>query len=290
MVRTRVLRKNQSINKTATTIKDEMYTYENLPEERKKSLQSMIEDFDKQVEDRIEDANTEMHSLCKSIRNSYKVAVYQLTRHQRDGNHEELVLKNLEDLEKGIASSRESEIFSTKLAKVAERVEENVASTVQSKVMSAKKSHKKKGSTKYSVEKIGKYGPLTSTATSNRRCEKIPEGIANLSNIVPASAVTPRFTNASINRQMMRLAKPNEIGISLNGSPIIVADNITPSKEKMFDTIKANFAETLSAATDERNTTDEPSLDEDMEALVKFQSLRNQMGSMAKMNDENTIN
>jgi len=123
---------------------------------------------------------------------------------------------------------------------------------------------------------------------------------------MPATSATPKAVNGSINRHTLRLAKPNEfgsklgeLGLSLNGSPIIIAlNNITPSKENAINSIietttiqkidgeAANSIMEAAAKSkiDEENTI-ETSLDADMEAYKKFQSVRNQIDKMKKMED-----
>merc|ERR1712126_390044 len=84
---------------------------------------------------------------------------------------------------------------------------------------------------KESIENNREAGPMTSTAFTNRKCGKVPESLQNISAILPASLETPKAISGTINRHVLRLAKPNELGLSLNGSPILMAlDSITPSK------------------------------------------------------------
>lgn len=282
MPRTRRTTKANKSN--VSTAQNDEYTYETLPEDRKKRLHSMLEDMDKEIEDRLEAANTETHSICQSVRNAYRVAIFQLPKSQREMNLEELFQLNIKEKEEGLVSTRESLIISTQLAKVAE----NVTSTVKSKVSAVKKTTKKT-KVKESIENNREPGPMTSTAFTNRKCGKVPESLQNISAILPASLETPKAISGTINRHMLRLAKPNELGLSLNGSPILMAlDNITPSKESAINSI----LEATNAPKPEKEnaegtlgTIEGSIVDTDMEAYLKVQSVRSKIDDMLKMKD-----
>lgn len=276
MPRTRRPNRNNESNVSSANCDE--YTYDTLPEERKKQLQAKLEDLEKEVENRIEAANTEVQGIAQSIRNAYRVAIFQLPKNQREMNLEALVLQNKKDKKEGLIAPRESLIVSTQLAKVAE----NVTETVKDKVSAVKKTTKKKFNEKESIEKEGDLRPLTSTAFTNRKCGKIPDSLQNLSAIMPVNHDTPKPVNQSVKRLMPRVAKPNELALSLNGSPILMAlDNITPKKQKAIDSILE--------ITNRTNLIDEKkeneSTDADMEALVKLQSVRAKIDSMRNMND-----
>lgn len=299
MPRTRRTRKNAQPSTSASSANDE-YTYDTLPEERKKRLQSMIEDMDKETEERIATANTTLHSICQSIRNDYRVALYQLTKQQRDMSLEELVQRNIKDKEDGLVSSRESMILKTQLEEVAE----NVTSTVKSKVKATGRTSKKSKRNE-TMENVGKPGPMTSTAFSNRKCGKIPDAVQNLSAIMPVTSETPKAVNGSINRPL-RLAKPNEfgtelgmLGLSLNNSPILIAlGNITPTRENAISSIiettavskihgeaTCSITETTARTKIDEESTVGTSIDADMEAYKKVQSVRDQIEKMKMMKD-----
>lgn len=266
------------------TKKDEMYTIDTLPEERKKRYESLLEDFDKQVEDHIAEANTKMYSIATSIRNAYRVAVFQLQKEQRHLNQEEVVLKNIEDRSNGKVPPRESDIFPKELAKVAE----NIETTVNKEVTAFKKSTKT-GETKSANGKgERKKAPLTSTAYSKRVCEnKVlrSDAFANISAVLPATT-TPLSKSAITNRQIMRYAKPNELGMSLHGSPMLVPpyDHISPSKEATLSAAVCH-SETNVASQDNQESVQEITVDADLDVQAKFQSLWQQIDSMRKMQD-----
>lgn len=282
MPRTRRATKSKKLS--VSTAQNDEYTYETLPEDRKKRLHSMLEDMDKEIEDRLEAANTETHSICQSVRNAYRVAIFQLPKSQREMNLEELFQLNLKEKAEGLVSTRESLIISSQLAKVAE----NVTSTVKSKVSAVKKTAKK-SNLKESIENNREPGPMTSTAFTNRKCGKVPESLQNISAILPASLETPKPISGTTNRHVLRLAKPNELGLSLNGSPILMAlENITPSKETAINSIlEASNApkQDKENAEGTMGTIESAIVDTDMEAYLKVQSLRSKIDDMLKMKD-----
>jgi len=277
MPRTR--RPNRTNESNVSSANCDEYTYDTLPEERKKLLQAKLDDLEREVENRIEAANTEVQGIAQSIRNAYRVAIFQLPKNQREMNLEALVLQNKKDKKEGLIAPRESLIVSTQLAKVAE----NVTETVKDKVSAVKKTTKKKFNEKESIEKEGDLRPLTSTAFTNRKCGKIPDSLQNLSAIMPVNHETPKMINQSVKRLMPRIAKPNELAVSLNGSPILMAlDNITPKKQKAIDSI-LEFTNRTNLIDEKK---EDESTDADMEALVKLQSVRAKIDSMRNMNDQ----
>jgi len=277
MPRTR--RPNRTNESNVSSANCDEYTYDTLPEERKKLLQAKLDDLEREVENRIEAANTEVQGIAQSIRNAYRVAIFQLPKNQREMNLEALVLQNKKDKKEGLIAPRESLIVSTQLAKVAE----NVTETVKDKVSAVKKTTKKKFNEKESIEKEGDLRPLTSTAFTNRKCGKIPDSLQNLSAIMPVNHETPKVINQSVKRLMPRIAKPNELAVSLNGSPILMAlDNITPKKQKAIDSI-LEFTNRTNLIDEKK---EDESTDADMEALVKLQSVRAKIDSMRNMNDQ----
>ena len=108
---------------------DKVYTFEQLPEDREKRYASLLEDFDKQITAHIEESNATMKNQMIQMRNTYRVALFQLAKQQRDLLQEEVVLSNNQKKEPA-PSVRECTIFSTELAKVSEKV----ASTITSQV------------------------------------------------------------------------------------------------------------------------------------------------------------
>ena len=121
---------------------DDLYALEQLPEDKKKCYHSLLEDFDKQVEARIEEARAEVEKIMKQLQNAYKVEIFKLPKDQKNLLIEDLVLKNMEmNRNKSDNPMRESSIFQSNLAKVSESVD----SLVTKEVAKVEKSAKKKG-------------------------------------------------------------------------------------------------------------------------------------------------
>ena len=122
---------------------DDVYTLEQLPDEKKKRYHSLLEDFDKQVEAHIEEARAEMEKMMKQIQNVYRVEIFKLPKDHKTLIQEEVALKNLEEKQKKTDNQnvRESSIFQSNLAKVSESVD----NLVTNQVAKIEKSAKKKG-------------------------------------------------------------------------------------------------------------------------------------------------
>jgi len=120
---------------------ESVLNYEELPDDKKKRYQSLLEDFDKQVEAHIEEARAEMEKLCKQIQNAYRVEIFKLPKDQKNLILEDVVLKTIEaKKQKTDNVVRESSIFQANLAKAKESVE----NCVQKEVLRVEKSAKKK--------------------------------------------------------------------------------------------------------------------------------------------------
>ena len=119
---------------------DDLYALEQLPEDKKKCYHSLLEDFDKQVEARIEEARAEVEKIMKQLQNAYKVEIFKLPKDQKNLLIEDLVLKNMEmNRNKSDNPMRESSIFQSNLAKVSESVDSLVTKEVAKVEKSAKK-------------------------------------------------------------------------------------------------------------------------------------------------------
>ena len=68
-------------------VSDDVYTLEQLPDEKKKRYHSLLEDLDKQVEAHIEEARAEMEKMMKQIQTAYKVEIFKLPKHQKNLIH-----------------------------------------------------------------------------------------------------------------------------------------------------------------------------------------------------------
>merc|ERR1719384_2635912 len=79
---------------------ENILTLEELSDDKKKQYQSLLEDFDKQVESHIEEARAEMEKMCKQIQNAYKVEIFKLPKGQKNMLQEDVVLKTIEEKKK----------------------------------------------------------------------------------------------------------------------------------------------------------------------------------------------
>ena len=122
-------------------VNENILTLEELSDDKKKQYQSLLEDFDKQVESHIEEARAEMEKMCKQIQNAYKVEIFKLPKQHKNLLIEDAVQKTLEQKQqKTVNAVRESSIFQANLAKA----KESVDNLVQNEVLKVEKSAKKK--------------------------------------------------------------------------------------------------------------------------------------------------
>jgi hypothetical protein len=76
-------------NVTKLVESQDLYTWDELPEENRKKYNTILKNFDKTVEEHIEQANAKVASTCWAIQNAYMVQIDQLPKNQRDMNFEE---------------------------------------------------------------------------------------------------------------------------------------------------------------------------------------------------------
>lgn len=298
-------------NVTKLVESPDLYTWDELPEENKKKYNTMLEDFDKTVEEHIEEAKAKVESTCKVISNAYRIHIYQLPKNRRDMNFEELVLQNIKDEKEGKVNVRESAIFSTKLKEVAE----NVAINVKRDVSTAVKKQAKIDSTKKSATgKKDKFGPVTSTGYADRKCEKVPERISHILSPVAHAMEPPALSitsNTPLSKSVLRVARQDEIErgvfLSLNGSPVIFGDKSSVTEKDALSVVAASASfrensklpeiatssvgQSLSGLQEHSNVTEFTTaetlpVDNDVEVFEKYQSLKDQIGSLVKQRNE----
>lgn len=282
---------------------------EELPEEQRKRYYSIIEDLDRQVNAHIADANTKMKADMEAIRNDYKIATYQLPKPQRQWNLEETVINW--DKNQGILKSIRDSV-SSKLDQVAEDVSSAVTKQVDKakylpkrgrptsqKAKSSKQSAKRRssscplptslrksrrnripsdGSDKSVTPVTGFKVPLTSTARSSRTLGiNTPCATPNLSRIQP---ITPKF--APMTPSLARLAKENELSVSLDGSPIYNPYTNKISQKKNFtpqvgNQIAVRLGDGTTLVLPEENDNAGQSVDLDIAARDKLIKIQNQI-------------
>merc|ERR1711962_1809675 len=202
--------------KKATSNKDVYEKAEDLPEGRKKLYDSILEDFDKQVEARIEQIYSSIGAIQTQIRSQFKVAMLQQSRSVRS--------------------------LTVECAKVAV----SISNTVKNEVKTVEGPNKKKGGGRKGSKKkssILAQGPtMSGTRKSSRKrvASSLVSEVPLASSTLTAAALGG-FSTMNPIRTKGRVAQLKTPSLELNGSTMITPkfDPATPLHRTAMRTQKA---------------------------------------------------
>lgn len=260
----------------ATSNKDVYEKAEDLPEGRKKTYDSILEDFDKQVEARIEQIFSSIGAIQKQIKSQFKVAMLQQPRNIRSMKVEDFYYNDI-----GSANNLD---LTVECAKVAV----SISNTVSNEVKTVKGPNKKKdGGGKGNKKKssILAQGPsMTATRKSSRKrvASSLVSDVPLASSTLTAAAlggfstmktsrtkgrvaqlqtlelgttmITPKFNPATpLHRTAMRTQKADEkFLVSMDGSPVYVGGRGGPhSKNGNLIPVPIGNGKTLMVPSDD---------------------------------------
>jgi len=224
----------------ATSNKDVYEKAEDLPEGRKKTYDSILEDFDKQVEARIEQIYSSIGAMQNQIKSQFKVALLQLPRTVRS--------MKVEDFYYNDVTNDNNLDLTVECAKVAV----SISNTVSNEVKTVEGPNKKKGGGRKGNKKkssILAQGPsMTGTRQSNRKrvASSMINGVPLASSTLTAAALGgfTGFTGMNPIRTKGRIAQlktPSGPSVELNGTTMITPkfDPATPLHRTAMRTKKA---------------------------------------------------
>merc|ERR1711981_1242658 len=253
------------VKKRGKTNKDVYEKVEDLPESRKERLDSILEDFDKEVAARIEQINSAITALQTQIKSQFKVTLLKEPRNIRHMKVEDFYY-NSEDDDQAIADKLN---ITVECAKVAMAVNDQISNEVKTNV----KSKGKKGTSKTSKKKssILAQGPALSgtgmrrstrkrtapswisetplasstltaaalgctTSKSTRTKGRLVPSTPGFGNITGIPMITPKFDlTTPLSRTAMRTQRADEkFLVSINGSPVYVQKKTSKSKNNLI--------------------------------------------------------
>jgi len=194
----------------AKSNKDVYEKVEDLPEVRQKNYFSILEDFDKQVEARIEETYSSIGAIQTQIRSQFKVAMLQQSRSVRSMKVEDFYYNNIDN-----ANNLDLTVECAKVAvSVSNDVNNEVKTTVKGPV-SKKDGGGKKRSKKSSI--LAQGPPMTGTRKSSRkRLAPSWGGEAPLASSTLTAAALGGFSTIKSSRTKGRVAQPlSELGTSM---------------------------------------------------------------------------
>jgi len=260
---------------------------EDLPEGRKKLYDSILEDFDKQVESRIEQLNSLIGALQKQIKSQFKVALLQQSRANRQLKVEDFYYK-----ENGDSSEEEKTDLNVECAKLAVSISNNISKEVKTTVCGAAPKAKKsppasklKGRRTKKSSILASHGAvpssgvrrstrkrlapswmddtgpsetplasstLTAAALGGFSTAKASRAKGRLLSAAQTPMITPKFDMATpLHRTVSRTAKADEkFLMSMQGSPVYVGGRSRSTKNENLIPVPIGNGQTLMVPAD----------------------------------------
>jgi len=267
----------------------------------------LLKDFDKQCENTVKEAWREVDTVSKSINTLYKLELLKMPQEVKDMKWDDYYQQSMDKGENPLALSEAVEGL----------INDSICASVDSQVSqlrSAMKSTKKKTATKKKAENqpasavrassrkkamSDNQGTGINTATrssSRSRTRGIDE--SNSAMATPANTrmppnmgktplITPKFDTSSLSRTVSRVAKANEVLVSLSGSPVVMPaqtkkSKAAPAEEVAQVTLAA--VGTLNVPLVEDGGVDTAYLDD--EQLDKLDALQKSLANMVRARRE----
>lgn len=229
---------------------------EDLPDNRKQKYDSILQDFDKQVETFIEQIYSNVSTLEKQINSQFRLAKLKLPSKIRNQKAEDFYYQNSDDTDNQVT---------LECAKVAVSVSNSIQDEVKINVKGT--TGKKKTGGRGKKSSILAQGPTSTAVRRSTRRRAAPSWISETPlasstltaaalgcttatakssrarrNLIPAptpiasSMITPKFDpKTPLNRTAMRTRKDEEkFLVSMNGSPVYVGGRAKAKNDNMI--------------------------------------------------------
>lgn len=254
----------------AAPVNDDVYqSTDELPDHLKARYEALLEDFDMQVDKKIEELTNRMIAEGEKFYNDTMVGMMKLSSSKRKEKWEDQ-LQFLELPSAAAASGKNVALETAKKAEQAQeeikQLKEKIANDVQTAMKedkAAKSTVKKRQAPRGLADESAMEGPstvrkssrtrkskmpftpgkagqmdesvLTSTANTTRtRGRRVLQTPGNISIVAPPTSlpfITPKVDlRTPMPVSVMRISKPNETLFSMNGSPVIGGAGVTTSK------------------------------------------------------------
>lgn len=221
--------------KAASTSQNLYEKVEDLPEGRKKLYNSILEDFDKQVNARIEQIRSEIAAIQTQINSQFKVALLKIPRNVRQMKAEEFYYSNSDpSMDLNIECAK---VVATISNEINEEVKTNVKvkkprrttkkkSSILAAASSVRRSTRKRNAPSWLAETPLASSTMTAAALGGFSTVKSSRLRGAIKNPLQTPMITPKFDLATpLNRTVTRTQKADEkFLVSMNGSPVYVGN------------------------------------------------------------------
>lgn len=223
--------------KAAASTSQNLYEkLEDLPEIRKKLYNSILEDFDKQVNARIEQIHSGIAAIQTQIKSQFKVALLKIPRNVRQMKAEELYYANCDlraDLNiecakvvATISNEINEEVKTNVKVKKPRRVTKKKSSIMAGSSNTVRRSSRKRNAPSWLAETPLASSTMAAAALGGFSAMKSSRLNGANGKPLQTPMITPKFDLATpLNRTVTRTQKADEkFLVSMNGSPVYVGN------------------------------------------------------------------
>lgn len=296
--------------------KEDVYgSIDELPDDVKERYKTLLEDFDRTVEEKISEERNKAKAVAERIHNQYMMDLMKLSKAERNRNWEEVLAEYESARHRGDGEGRESDKESEE--EDMKQAKEDIASQIASEVASANKRYKTAGTSAAKIKAAAGGGGsvrrssrkrgaapepfdetvLTSTANSTRmRARRGLQTPGDISIVAPPTGpaglplITPKVNLATpFCSTLARNPRPNEISYSVNGSPICTTAKRTGRGKKSGPAafVKLGAGKELLLPSLDVNPNQQNFIDLDEESRAKISTVRDHLDKLLKMRKEN---
>jgi len=285
-----------------TRAKPKMVTLTPEEQERRVQVDLFLEDFDKHVEMTIKEAWRDVETISASINTLYKLELLKLPQEVKDMKWDDFYKQSLDKGENPLALSEA--ISSCMDSSLCASVDTQVSNLKAAMKSTAKKRGRKKSNSENQPPSATRSSsrtrapvksenqPPSATRSSSRTRAPIknselttPANKRAPPNMGKTPLITPKFDTQSLSRTVARVAKKNEVLVSLSGSPVVgVSSRAAKAEAEQAILVPIGNGKTLSVPVGEDMSTEVDHLDE--EQINKLEELQKSLANMLQSRNE----
>merc|ERR1712115_216261 len=276
------------------------------PEEQERSDQVdlFLKDFDKHVEMTIKEAWRDVETISASINTLYKLELLKLPQEIKNMKWDDYYKQSLDKGQNPLALSEA----------ISSCVDDSLCASVDTQVSqlkSAMKSTVKKGGRKKANSENQPPPSATRSSSRTRAPNKTLSDVSNMEtpantrktrgnknselttpantrappNMGKTPLITPKFDTQSLSRTVARVAKKNEVLVSLSGSPVVgVTSRAAKAEAEQAILVPIGNGKTLSVPVGQDMSNEVDHLDE--EQITKLEELQKSLANMLQSRRE----
>jgi len=254
------------------------------PEEQERRVQVdlFLEDFDKHVEMTIKEAWRDVETISASINTLYKLELLKLPQEVKDMKWDDYYKQSLDKGQNPLALSEAiSSCMDNSLCASVDTQVSNLKAAMKS---TAKKRGRKKSNSENQPPSATRSSSRTRAPIKNSELTT-PANKRAPPNMGKTPLITPKFDTQSLSRTVARVAKKNEVLVSLSGSPVVgVSSRAAKAEAEQAILVPIGNGKTLSVPVGQDMSTEVDHLDE--EQINKLEELQKSLANMLQSRNE----